>query len=239
VPRLPLLSVWVEPRADVVLSHEAAHPRAVLAARACSLNGSDLVRRLRLAERFALDFGMQLDSGPDEEGGGAAALAGGPGGAGAAPTLLRGALQIGVAAEVVPPFGLLPRPALETACNGVLRASIAALLPRFLGRLAEDYERWAAVEEHRAWLAAAGSYGVGVFCCATGVRWFQRARGGAARAPRRCRSEAGLGTAAGAALCCVGRAHRGRSAAAGNGQRRRCLDCRSASLAGVAQRLLR
>jgi hypothetical protein len=195
VPRLSLLSLWVEPALDLVLSHEAGRSRAVLAARACSLNGSDLVRRLRLEERFELDFVMQLDWGPGEEDAGGAA---GPGGgaaaaaatAGTTPTPLRGALQIGVAAEVVPPFNLLPRSALEAACNGALRASVAALLPRFLGQLGEDYERWGAIEEHRAGLVAAQERGARAGA-ARAKGWRRRGCGG--ELPRPARPGLGAG----------------------------------------------
>ena len=41
------------------------------------------------------------------------------------------------------PFHLLPKPALEGACNAVMRTLVDGLLPVFVRQLAADYEKWA------------------------------------------------------------------------------------------------
>lgn len=62
---------------------------------------------------------------------------------------IRGDLSVEVWAEPLPPFNLIPRPALEATCNAVVRSAIAALLPLFMRRLGEDYERWASDASYR------------------------------------------------------------------------------------------
>ena len=52
--------------------------------------------------------------------------------------------------EVVPPFGVLPRPVLEGACNAVMRTLLDSLLPMFVEQLAADYAKWAADPAYRA-----------------------------------------------------------------------------------------
>ena len=51
--------------------------------------------------------------------------------------------------EVVPPFNLMPREFLEASCNAVLATTTSLLLPVFLRRLAQDYQKWAADPAYR------------------------------------------------------------------------------------------
>ena len=147
VPRVALFNVWVQPTVDICV-RQAEHPaQVVLEAERCELEGSDLLRRMRLNDRFTLNFTTALTWTP----GGAAAAAG----AGApAPGSIQGDLQLAVLTEVIPPFDLLPRSVLEGTCNAVLRGLMRTLLPLFLRNLAKDYEFWASSEEYRARRAA-------------------------------------------------------------------------------------
>ncbi|GAB4821541.1 hypothetical protein N2152v2_008587 [Parachlorella kessleri] len=60
-----------------------------------------------------------------------------------------GDLTVEVWSEVVAPFDLLPRPFLEASCNAVVGGLVGALLPLFMRRLGEDYEKWATDAAYR------------------------------------------------------------------------------------------
>ncbi|KAI8465071.1 MAG: hypothetical protein J3K34DRAFT_461617 [Monoraphidium minutum] len=82
---------------------------------------------------------------------------GGGGGGGAVEVALgemTGSASIEVFCEVVPPFHLMPRDALEGSCNAVLGGLVRSLLPVFMRQLAADYKRWAADPAYRAERAA-------------------------------------------------------------------------------------
>lgn len=66
-----------------------------------------------------------------------------------APGEIRGSAKLDVWSEVIPPFTLMPRPALEASCNVVMSGLVNSLLPLFLRRLAADYDKWANSEAYR------------------------------------------------------------------------------------------
>lgn len=63
---------------------------------------------------------------------------------------LQASAQVDVWCEVVQPFHLLPRAALESSCNVVMRGLVNSLLPLFVKQLAADYQRWGNDEAYRA-----------------------------------------------------------------------------------------
>lgn len=69
---------------------------------------------------------------------------------------LTGSADIQVFCEVIPPFHLMPREALEVSCNAVLRGLVRSLLPMFMRQLAADYRRWASDESYRLERASRG-----------------------------------------------------------------------------------
>lgn len=70
--------------------------------------------------------------------------------------VIAGEAQVDVWCEVMPPFHLMSRRALEGSCNAVLRGLVGSLLPLFVRQLDADYRRWAVDEEYRAHRAARG-----------------------------------------------------------------------------------
>ncbi|KAK9822984.1 hypothetical protein WJX81_000572 [Elliptochloris bilobata] len=181
VPRINLLSVWLEPLVEVEVV--ASLGRVSILSTGCRLRGSELLQRLRLDERVAIEFATHLTwadgvppagaflngngsgirtatyAGADsaEDGSwqnGARELAGrltrpfaGLGGGGGDTPDIGGKIhavsEVTVWSEVVPPFNLMPREALQAAGNTVLAGVMRTLLPLFLRRLADDYEKWA------------------------------------------------------------------------------------------------
>mmetsp|Transcript_8063 Transcript_8063/g.20799 ORF Transcript_8063/g.20799 Transcript_8063/m.20799 type:complete len:132 (+) Transcript_8063:1-396(+) len=57
--------------------------------------------------------------------------------------------EINVACEVVAPFHLVPRRALEKTCSAVLNGLIKLLLPTFVAQLRDDFGIWATHPEAR------------------------------------------------------------------------------------------
>ena len=169
VPRIQILSLWMEPEVEVGVTVTATTPqRVVLEATRCSLVGSDLIRQLRLDEKFALHFVTELTWGPAgvASGGGSSSSMGssssssgdgsdGGGGerlvstAGPREAEIRASLELEVWSEVVGLFNLLPRDALVALVNGILRTLMASLLPLFVRKLGSDYEHWASDPEYR------------------------------------------------------------------------------------------
>ena len=62
--------------------------------------------------------------------------------------------ELRVWCEVLPPFHLMPRTLLATACNAVLRRALPSLLSVFVVQLGKEYARWAAEPDYRAARAA-------------------------------------------------------------------------------------
>jgi hypothetical protein len=56
--------------------------------------------------------------------------------------------------QVIPPFHLMPRDALEATCSAALTGLVKSLLPVFMRQLAADYQRWAGDAAYRAARAA-------------------------------------------------------------------------------------
>lgn len=143
VPRLALFNVWVQPTVDVAVTNATGPPpRVLLQGERCKLDGSPLVQRMHLDQRFELHFQTQLTWTSGSEGPSTPS----PRGKGS----ITADLDVEVFTEVIPPFDLLPRSVLEGTCNAVLRTLIGTLLPVFLGRLSADYERWANSPAYRA-----------------------------------------------------------------------------------------
>ncbi|GBF87734.1 RAP release galactose-binding protein-like [Raphidocelis subcapitata] len=61
---------------------------------------------------------------------------------------IRSDTTIEVAVEV-PGWFILPTPAVEAAGSGVMAATVAAMVPRFLGQLEKDYGLWASGDDSR------------------------------------------------------------------------------------------
>jgi hypothetical protein len=164
VPRLAILSVWVQPAVEIVVMQEEAPPRVVLRAEGCRLDGSAQVKKMELDRRFELHFSTVLTWGcappPPAAAGSAGSRPGGSNGslaAVAAANVVHADLQLEVLTEIIPPFTSLPRSLLEHVVNTLLRGLMRSLLPLFVKRLAEDYQRWAASPEYRARRAAGGA----------------------------------------------------------------------------------
>ena len=142
VPRASMLGIWLEPVVSVRV--EGASPskgkgakdssdsssvggsgsdRVRLVSTACDLRGSPAVERLRINEVFALRF--------------EAVLTWTPGGT------ISARVSTEVWAEPVGPFTVVPRRVIAGAGDALLRTLTGALLPYFLKKLGNDYERWA------------------------------------------------------------------------------------------------
>lgn len=174
VPRITLFGAWLEPEVVVEVWQGEAPARVVILATSCRLSGSEVVQAMRLDSRFNLHFQLELtwctafdddlaqqqqppqrDAAP----GGTIPAATTP--AAAVPTAaaltaataprgqIHGDLQLAVWSEVIPPFHLMPRQALEAGGNAVLSGMMATLHPVFLRRLADDYSHWARDEGYR------------------------------------------------------------------------------------------
>jgi hypothetical protein len=164
---------WVEPTVDVRVRGAAASgaggaaaaPAAagqggagaeravVLEAERCRLRASPALEALRLDEKFALRFKARLTwrDGGSSSGGTAAAT-----NASESPSPrrrqigeIRGDASVDVYCEVLAPFRLVPRQALEAACSSVLASLARALLPVFLAQLSADFTRWAGDPAYR------------------------------------------------------------------------------------------
>ena len=160
VPRIQILALWMEPEVEVGVTVLATTPqRVVLEATRCSLVGSDLIRQLRLDEKFALHFvteltwggGGSLGSSGSTSSSSSSSSAGGDGSATGVPreAEIQANLELEVWSEVVGVFNLLPREALVSLVNGILRTLMSSLLPLFVRKLGSDYEHWARDPEYR------------------------------------------------------------------------------------------
>ena len=107
---------------------------------ATRLRGSPFVASSGLNERFDMAWATRLTWG---------ATAGG-----AASSFICVETELRVWCEVLPPFHLMPRTLLATACNAVLRRALPSLLSVFVVQLGKDYARWAAEPDYRAARAA-------------------------------------------------------------------------------------
>lgn len=168
VPRVQLFDVWLEPEVTVHVRQQEGPVGLVFEAGECRLRGSDLLQRLGLDRRFALHFRTAVSWQPRPGNGG---LTGGSSLAAAASALLpplggggsAGQGQISAEAEVVVwsevagPFQAIPRPMLQATGDAVLAALTQALLPVFMRKLADDYQRWAGSPQYRARRAAAAA----------------------------------------------------------------------------------
>jgi len=139
VPRISMFNLWVQPSVDILVTLLVTHgtqPRVILTGTKCHLTGSELVQRMHLEERFALHFVTQLVWSPSP------LAAGGLGS-------ITGHLETNVLTEIIPPFHVLPRSVMQGTCNGVLRGLIRSLLPLFMRKLGQDYDRWATDASYR------------------------------------------------------------------------------------------
>lgn len=157
---------WVEPTVDVRVrgaggsGGDAQSPAVVLEAERCRLRASPALEALRLDEKFALRFKARLTWRERGKAGASAAAT-----ANAKPATkasssssskppvvgeIRGDASVDVYCEVLAPFRLVPRQALESACSSVLASLARALLPVFLAQLSADYTRWTGDAEYRA-----------------------------------------------------------------------------------------
>jgi len=134
VSRMQLFDLWLEPLVEVVVEQTVNPPRVLLVAEKCRLRGSSQVEGLKLDRRFSMKMVTDMRW-----------TSGGPGGPGA----ITASAQLDVWCEVVPPFNLMPREFLEASCNAVLATTTSLLLPVFLRRLAQDYQKWAADPAYR------------------------------------------------------------------------------------------
>jgi hypothetical protein len=135
--------LWVEPTVEVKVraaapdggDSEGGEGAVVLEAERCFLRASPALEALKLDEKFALRFKARLTWSEERQKGGGE---------------ICGDARVDVYSEVLAPFRLVPRPALEAACSGVLASLARALLPVFLRQLSSDYSRWAAEPAYRA-----------------------------------------------------------------------------------------
>ncbi|DBA67138.1 TPA: hypothetical protein ACH3X2_001461 [Trebouxia sp. C0005] len=150
VPRVNLFNVWVEPLVEVVVHLSNDRDAVIIEAKNCRLSGSPLIENLHLDQRFCLSFVTTLTwssavtSGQD--GNGASTLQS-PEQSGKGH--IQGDARLDVWSEVVQPFHLMPRFALEGTSNAVMGALVGNLLPRFMDRLGNDYKRWATDPAYR------------------------------------------------------------------------------------------
>lgn len=143
VPRVQLFSVWVEPLVHVtVVSNKDSAGRSSVTIRAVNwgLSGSPLIESVGLARRFNLEFCTLLSWAPaTNESTNGANLNG----------TLKGTTTLDVYTEVIGPFRYMPRQVLETGGNAVMQSLNNVLLPLFMRRLSDDYERWASDPNYR------------------------------------------------------------------------------------------
>lgn len=139
VPRLAFLSVWLEPEIDVEVLISATHVR--MRSVATRLRGSEFVERASLNDHFDMRWSTTLTTEVQDE----------------RCSFIAVETDLQVWCEVLPPFHLVPRSFLATACNAVLRRALPALLFAFVRQLGGDYRRWSTEPAYRATRAAAGS----------------------------------------------------------------------------------
>ncbi|MEW5307847.1 MAG: hypothetical protein WDW38_011122 [Sanguina aurantia] len=146
VPRINLLTVWVEPVVEVSVNIQGGpNPTVLLKAENCRIRGSELITSMRLDEKFVLKFQTQLTWATNTEHPRDRGLDAPPPGTGS----ISAASKLDVWSEVVRPFNSMPRGALQASCNLVMRTLVGSLLPLFVHKLAEDYGRWAVDAEYR------------------------------------------------------------------------------------------
>jgi Protein of unknown function (DUF1997) len=156
VPRVKLFSLWIEPTVDIsVLSANSQNPRVLLTSESCHLIGSELIQKMQLDKRFVLNFSTELtwettSNTPKIESSNGSTSNGSTKPENSLPeSQITGDLELEVFTEVIPPFQMLPRSVLEGTCNAVLRSLMKTLLPKFMQKLANDYEKWATDSEYR------------------------------------------------------------------------------------------
>lgn len=168
VPRVELLGVWVEPLVEIRAIHHASY--VLLKAANCRINGSDLVSRLNLDQRFCVEFQTTLTwmPAPATLQQNAAAAAPVPlqngqdsswlqwpfswqGSSESEPWQgrVKAEAKLDVWSEVLTPFNLMPRPLLQSSGSAVMAALIRSLLPLFVRKLTEDYRKWATEPDYR------------------------------------------------------------------------------------------
>ncbi|GBF87308.1 hypothetical protein Rsub_00019 [Raphidocelis subcapitata] len=175
VPAVNILGAQLRPLVDVTVS--TTPDAVVLRGARCRLRGSGAFASLD--EKFSMEFetsitwagcegqpaapGAPAGSGRRawrslRSGIGQWAAGGGGGGdsSGDGSGVMTGTTSVEVYCEVVPPFNLMPREAMEGSCNAVLGGLVRSLLPVFMRQLAADYQRWAVDEAYRRERAARG-----------------------------------------------------------------------------------
>ena len=156
VPRLQFFNVWVEPVVDVYVRVPEADdetPEVLLRSEGCYMYGSPAFDKLRLNDKFHMEFETRVRArtsgrptfADDEDGETWSANGEIEGGRGE----LLARSEINVACEVVAPFHLVPRRALEKTCSAVLNGLIKLLLPTFVAQLRDDFGIWATHPEAR------------------------------------------------------------------------------------------
>eukprot|EP00195_Chlamydomonas_chlamydogama_P016167 CAMPEP_0202894648 /NCGR_PEP_ID=MMETSP1392-20130828/4006_1 /ASSEMBLY_ACC=CAM_ASM_000868 /TAXON_ID=225041 /ORGANISM="Chlamydomonas chlamydogama, Strain SAG 11-48b" /LENGTH=274 /DNA_ID=CAMNT_0049579399 /DNA_START=174 /DNA_END=998 /DNA_ORIENTATION=+ len=151
VPRVEILNVWLEPEVEINVVSQAEPPRVVLQAENCRIRGSDLIENMRLDQKFCLRFTTELTwrsskALPGDSVSSMSSYEGDMMGQGE----IVGNAQLDVWSEVIPPFNLMPRELLQSSCNVVMRGLVSTLLPLFVRKLGEDYEKWAVDPAYRA-----------------------------------------------------------------------------------------
>lgn len=174
VPRVQLFDVWVEPEVVVRVQLQAGGAGLIFESGECRLKGSDLLQRLGLDKRFVLGFHTVLtwqpntaaaaapDAGPATTAGAASSNGNGGGGvvvAGGSAGEISAEAEVQVWSEVVGPFKIIPRALLEATGNTVLNALMKTLLPVFLRKLGDDYQKWSTSPEYRTRRAGISSQG--------------------------------------------------------------------------------
>ncbi|KAL3139843.1 hypothetical protein ABBQ38_004141 [Trebouxia sp. C0009 RCD-2024] len=148
VPRVNLFNVWVEPLVEVTVHLSDQRDAVVIQATNCQISGSDLIENLHLDQRFCLSFKVTLtwDSAQESAQNGSK-RSNTPQQIGMGH--IQGDLKLDVWSEVIQPFNLMPRFALEGTSNAVMNALVTGLLPKFMDRLGDDYKRWATDPNYR------------------------------------------------------------------------------------------
>mmetsp|Transcript_25137 Transcript_25137/g.63764 ORF Transcript_25137/g.63764 Transcript_25137/m.63764 type:complete len:271 (-) Transcript_25137:153-965(-) len=156
VPRINILNVWLEPEVEVEVTTVAGpSPRVILQAENARIRGSEAIERLRIDQRFCMRFVTEL------QWSGAPVVSSAASGASfedeplaSSPGDISGGAHLDVWCEVIPPFNLMPREVLQGTCNVVMQGLVSTLLPLFMSKLGEDYQRWAVDAAYRASRAA-------------------------------------------------------------------------------------
>lgn len=151
VPRLAFFNVWVEPVVDVyvrVPQEGDETPEVLLRSEGCYMFGSPAFDKLKLNDKFHMEFETRVRARTHARPAFADDLDGNTWKAdaheiedGRGELLARS--EITVHCEVVPPFNVIPRKALEKTCSGVLGGLLKLMLPTFVAQLRDDFAVWA------------------------------------------------------------------------------------------------